>query len=60
VFVLTQDTSSDEARLMSSIIFKNTILNRTNEESLKDCWFKIDELTRNNIKEGLMALLGSG
>lgn len=45
---------------MSSIIFKNTILNTTNDDTQRNIWFNIEEVTRKQIKEGLLALLGSG
>lgn len=44
---------------MASIIFKNAIINATQEDGQSDMWFNLPEITRQQIKEGLQAQLGS-
>lgn len=44
---------------MASIIFKNAITNVTQEEGQGNMWFNLPEITRQQIKEGLQAQLGS-
>jgi len=46
------------ARQMASIVFKNTIINATNEESGDNLWYTIDDKTRGFIKEALLTNLG--
>jgi hypothetical protein len=43
---------------MASIVFKNAIVNKTNQEGEDDMWFGLSDLTRSQIKTGLMAQLG--
>ena len=44
---------------MASVIFKNTIINATKDDSANNLWFKIDAVMRSNIKEALLTMLGN-
>lgn len=55
IWALTLEQSSVQAKMMASILFKNTILNTTNEDDQHNIWFGIVEAIREQIKEGLFA-----
>jgi hypothetical protein len=56
---LAQEEFKSEGRFLSALLFKNTVLNTTNDPELIDAWINLGKNLKDDLKYGALLGLGS-